>query len=257
MKGYTSYIKKERGISEDIKVIQKIGIDGSGGFFSVCLKNIPKRNPLRSPPRKKHFKSKFKDGGVKKLLIIGIVQDISETYYNAKQILRLLDIEKIDFVIATDYKRCNILLGLLSHSEKFRCPYCKVPYNGFCDHRRKVCDTNLRTLGDIQYLNGKSKEHCEFSYPEDLEAGKKDAQDFYNCIEEPLFSLPDDTLIWDILSLFELHLRLGFINNLVTNLNDKWSEITGESDPFWKFCDENGIKKSTYRGNEVPKHCYC
>ena len=111
--------------------------------------------------------------------------------------------------------------------------------------------------GKFGDLNGKSKEHCEFSYPEDLEAGKKDAQDFYNCIEEPLFSLPDDTLIWDILSLFELHLRLGFINNLVTNLNDKWSEITGESDPFWKFCDENGIKKSTYRGNEVPKHCYC
>ena len=32
---------------------------------------------------------------------------------------------------------------------------------------------------------------------------------FFNCIEEPLFNLPDDTYILDILPLFELHLRLG------------------------------------------------
>ena len=48
-----------------------------------------------------------------------------------------------------------------------------------------------------------------------------------------------------------MHLRLGFINNLVKELNDRWSACTNEVDPFWKFCDENGIKKSTYRGNAL------
>ena len=42
-----------------------------------------------------------------------------------------------------------------------------------------------------------------------------------------------------------------FINNIVKDLNEKWSQATGETDPFWNFCDENGIKKNTYRGNAL------
>ena len=34
-------------------------------------------------------------------------------------------------------------------------------------------------------------------------------------------------------------------------MNDRWSKYTTDKDPFWKFCDENGIKKSTYRGNAL------
>ena len=34
-------------------------------------------------------------------------------------------------------------------------------------------------------------------------------------------------------------------------MNDRWSKCTTDKDPFWKFCDENGIKKSTYRGNAL------
>ena len=182
-------------------------------------------------------------------MIIGIVQEISETYYNAKTILKLLGIEKIDFVIATDYKLCNILLGLSPHGAKHRCPYCIAPYTDFCNPRRQKC--NLRTLGDIRHWHRKFKDHCETKYPHDPSLGKKDAQHFYNCIEEPLFNLPDVTYIWDILPLFELHLRLGIINDLVRLLNDRWSKCTTDKDPFWKFCDENGIKKSTYRGNAL------
>ena len=121
--GYIKHIKKERGISEDVEIEQKIGIDGGGNFFKTCINIIEKKKPEKSPPKKKQNKSKkYKDGGVKKLLIIAIVQDIAETYFNAKTILKLLEIEKIDFVIATDYKLCNILLGLSSHASKFRCP---------------------------------------------------------------------------------------------------------------------------------------
>ena len=45
------------------------------------------------------------------------------------------------------------------------------------------------------------KENCDWNYPENPEEGKKDAQDFFNCIEEPLFNLPDESYIWDILPL--------------------------------------------------------
>lgn len=246
--GYAKHIKEERGIKEDVDVQQKIGIDGGGGFFKVCLNIIKKdkADDVKSPPKKKPA---YKDGGVKKLLIIGIVQEISETYYNAKTILKLLGIEKIDFVIATDYKLCNILLGLSPHGAKHRCPYCIATYTDFSNPRRQKC--KLRTLGDIRHWHRKFKNHCEEKYPHDPSLGKKDVKHFYNCLEEPLFNLPDDTYIWDILPLFELHLRLGIINDLVRLLNDRWSKCTTDKDPFWKFCDENGIKKSTYRGNAL------
>ena len=256
--GYAEHIKKERGITEDIVVEQKIGIDGGGGFFKICLNIIRKGNPddLKSPPKKKpaksaNYKDSYKDGGVKKLVIIAIVKDIAETYSNAKAMLNLVQIEKINFVIATDYKLVNILLGLSSHSGRHRCPYCDVKSEDFCDLRRIVCQSHLRTLGDIRYWHRKFKEHCEWNYPEDLEKGIKDVKDFYNCKYETLFDLPDDTYIWDIFPLFELHLRLGFVNNTVKELNDRWSRYTNVKDPFWKFCDENGIKKSTYRGNAL------
>ena len=64
----------------------------------VCLNIIvlEKAGDLKSPPKKKPTKKDtYKDGGVKKLVIIGIVQETAETYFNAKIILNLLKIEKI------------------------------------------------------------------------------------------------------------------------------------------------------------------
>ena len=36
---------------------------------------------------------------------------------------------------------------------------------------------------------------------------------------------------------------LGCVNNILEELNKRWSESTGIEDPVWKFCDEYGIKK--------------
>ena len=79
----------------------------------------------------------------------------------------------------------------------------------------------------------------------------KDAKDFENCINFPLFNLPDDTLIMDIIPLPELHLMLGCVNNILEELNKRWAESTGIEDPVWHFCHENGIKNITYRGKSL------
>ena len=118
---------------------------------------IEKKTPfdIKSPPKKRQAKSK-KDGGVKKLVIIGIAQEILETYDNVKAILKLLKLEKIDFFIATDYKLCNILFGLSSHSGAFGCPFCKVRYNEFHDPKRCVSDNQLGdpSISTVRFSRG-------------------------------------------------------------------------------------------------------
>ena len=151
--GFTEYVKEERDIEGDIDI--KIGIDGGGGSFKVTKNAIEKKqqnanaDDLKSPPKKrtaKHQKKRYKDSGVKKLFIICIVEGILETYDNVKTILNLVKIDKIDFVIATDLKLANILLGLSSHSSKFRCPYCNIPFGDFHLPHRKPCRANLRDV---------------------------------------------------------------------------------------------------------------
>lgn len=243
--GFIDFIKESRGIKDEGASV-KFGIDGGQNFFKVTVNVIV-------PPKKKtktnKIKSRYKDGGVKKLEIIAIVEGVIENYENVKAILNLVKLQKIDFVIATDLKLCNILLGLSAHGCKHRCPYCTVAYGDFNKKNRKKSESDLRTLGDIRKWARELHEYCQNMYPDNPEEGLKlHAKDFYNCIHEPLFDLPDETLIMDILPLPELHLMLGCVNGLLTELNKKWSEKSNIENPVWKFCDREGIKKITYRG---------
>ena len=58
LEGYAKHIKEARGISDDVEVRQKIGLDGGGGFFKTCLNIIVKKKPETSPHRKRQNKSK-------------------------------------------------------------------------------------------------------------------------------------------------------------------------------------------------------
>ena len=78
-----------------VKFMLKVGIDGGGRFFKFCLNMVKRKTPLQRQRRMEEMK---------KLLIIGIAQDILETYYNAKTMMDQLKLESIDFIVATDYK---------------------------------------------------------------------------------------------------------------------------------------------------------
>jgi hypothetical protein len=66
------------------------------------------------------------DSGVKKLIILGIVCDIEEHYYNVSLLWKILKLyefikENDNVTVACDLKMANILTGLMSHSSAHPC----------------------------------------------------------------------------------------------------------------------------------------
>ena len=80
--GFIDFIKESRGIKDEGASV-KFGIDGGQNFFKVTVNVIV-------PPKKKtktnKIKSRYKDGGVKKLEIIAIVEGVIENYENVRAI---------------------------------------------------------------------------------------------------------------------------------------------------------------------------
>ncbi len=92
----------------------------------------------------------MKDGGVKKLVIIGLVPDVDENYRNLLLCwvkIGLSDIS-LPYTIATDLKMANILIGLMSHGCNHPCTWCNISK---CDLLNGKCG-DLRTLGSLSDL---------------------------------------------------------------------------------------------------------
>ena len=92
----------------------RIGLDGDGGFLKVCMSIFN----LSKTTSQKVSAKKFKDSGVKKVIIIAISPNIAENYVNIKKMWLNIGLHTMPrkFTILTDLKLCNILLGLISHS---------------------------------------------------------------------------------------------------------------------------------------------
>ena len=93
----------------------------------------------------------------------------------------------------------------------------------------------MRTLGSIREQNQKF-----------MASSKNKAADFDNCINNPLFSGPDATTIFEICPPDELHLLLGIVLKITDELNDKWG-----NDRLNKWLEENGIKRESYYGGTM------
>ena len=110
-----------RSLNEE-NVFVRVGLDGGGGFLKVCLSLFD----LTASPSKNVLAKKFKDSGVKKVIIIGITPNVPENYVNVKKVWLSIGLQSMQksFTIATDLKLCNILLGLMSHSSMHPCCWC-------------------------------------------------------------------------------------------------------------------------------------
>jgi hypothetical protein len=222
------YLVNERGIG-DQKLV-RVGMDGGGGFLKVCLNVMSNSEQSQTASPVKKRAHKFKDSGVKKLLIIGIIQETTENYDNVREILRLLNLNTLHFCLAADLKLCNILAGLQNHAAMYPCTWCeaRAPFDQVA---------RQRTLGRIRKMAQAYRN-----------AGSvlRTAKDFFNCVHSPLLSGDDSLTLLELIPPPELHLLLGVANKLLDELNAKWGEDQG-----YQWAKDKGIVRVSWRGGSM------
>ncbi len=216
-------------------------MDRGGGFLKVCLNVIEDaRTPTQSPVTKKPTsQDKFRDTGVKKLIILGIVANVQENYHNVKTLLDACQVKQLTFTLATDMKLANILCGIMAHGATYPCCWCEIAK----DYKvQEGAAPRKRTLGRI-------REQARL-YKSSLQGGKKGKPwDFYNCIEDPLFAdLDDSTEILDLIPPPELHLMMGVTTKLYEEVLYKMQRDGEDAKRIEEWARQHNIVREHYRG---------
>ena len=196
-------------ISQNVSTerIIKIGIDGGKGFLKFCL-GIIDRATKEPPPQKRLLTDRLaKDTGVKRQILVAVAEEFPETYENVRQILSLIQFDRVKAIVACDLKLDNILCGLQAPSSSHPCSWCSIDL------------TNLEKAGALRTL-----ESLRESYKSFLSAGSilAKAKHTGNLVHPPILSGADDTLILDILPPPELHLLLGVVNHIFQKMKSVW-----------------------------------
>ena len=188
------------------ETLLKISLDNGGGFFKICLQVINLTEDSKSSEtRKLSFQKEVISTSVKKVFILSIVQDISESYSNLSQLLKILEVQKIKALIACDLKVANLLCGIQAHSSKHPCCYCVINSDNLAD-----CG-ELRTFGSLR--------QDTFSYKS---SNQKKAKLHNNSVNEPILPEEDHTTVLSIIPPPELNLLLGVVNHLFVGLKKVW-----------------------------------
>ena len=165
---------------------------GGQGFLKVALILQQKERDEKSPMKKKS--RDFKEGGVRKLLLLFIGEKIPETYDNVRKILEVLnlfDAEMVDTIsFASDLKLINIMVGLQGHSCTYACAWCECPTRGEKAYFEPQEEYTLRTLGRIKRFAQKWQDDGSKSAKAKLA---------FNCVNVPLLKAHPDTTLLELI----------------------------------------------------------
>ncbi len=201
----------------------KIGIDAGQNFLKVCMS-------IMSDRLEEDDDEELKDGGVLKLFVVAIAEDLAESYQAISELLRLIQAEKVGFFLACDMKVANIYAGIQNHASSFPCPWCLAPKSKLNE------EAEDRTYGNISAENKKYKENGGL------------LKDFYNCVEKPLLFDEDNddsgTKILEKIPPPQLHLLLGITNLLFKAVQRKSSRVAK------KWMSEVDVVQNAYHGGD-------
>ena len=186
-----------------------------------------------------------KNTGVNRTLILAHGEGWTENHRNLATIVKLLNLEEIEFCLSADLKLLNLFTGLSSHSGTHACLYCE----GVMDLK----------AGAPRSFSSLITRHADF-----VTAGAilKDAPKFANCVRPCLLTVPDPRVsVLSVIPIPELHVRfflkpryitpfqvmMGTTNNQFNNLKMLMS-FCGRLDQFLAWCKRCSI---TLRGDTL------
>ena len=245
IEAFVTFICDKRGY-EDGDVEVDIGLDSGGGFCKICMsvnevKSDPELNgEVGAPPSKKQ--KRYLATGAKGSFVIGLVQEIPETYKNIKKMINELGIESLSwFNVCLDNKAKRESLGMQPCSAKYSCCYCFgcAPF----DNPEQM---ELRTFGSIK------KNAADFlALVEKIgfEDAKKKASDFFSVTNYPIFCGADNEFVLDKVDLSELHLMIGIINKIFDELHKALKKDGHKSVYCWSY--KKNITPLKYHGGSL------
>ena len=177
----------------------KIGIDGGGGFLKVSLGVMDLQQLTQQVTIKPLTHLSSNDSSVKRQLLLAICEELPETYPNVKAILELVQVHQISFIMFCDMKLANIC-GNQSYASSHLFTWCDVDAK------------NLASCGASRTFGSVKKNY--YTFVSSGSDGKK-AKRFNNTVDSPIISMPDDSLIIDLISPMELQLLLAVVNHLL------------------------------------------
>lgn len=99
--GLIAHLRQHRVFHPQTRYFVKIRIDSGGSFLKVCL-NLERQNDELSSPANQNTKwsyaagacsDMFKDSGVRKLMIVAMVEEATESHSNIRSLLDLLELK--------------------------------------------------------------------------------------------------------------------------------------------------------------------
>ena len=213
----------ERGWEDRTDVDVKIGIDSGSTdgndmlkFCMVLQRSGDHDDDLNSPEKKKPVKRQlkllddFKDGGVKKLIILAVGFKIPENYTNVLRIMELVGINRFTATFSCDLKMVNMILGLQSAGATFSCPYCE------CDSSNWNADARLRTFGNIRaYQRNWTQQSGQ----------RSQLSKFMNCEFEPLIEGENHQYTIEVVVPPQMHIFMGIADKI-------WKSIKANLEQF-------------------------
>ena len=212
------HIIQERGLDPHRAVV-KIAVD-SGQSMLKCVLNV------FDPEETYSTSTVHEDSGVKRSIILSLVEDVSESNFNLRKLLDPLKLNDVDYKIAFDLKAGNALFGLSSHSGKYSCLWCDGESSLECGQPRTL----------------KSIDQHYFDYVADGEDPKK-MKHFKNCIHPRVIynDMPGETSLVNLVPIPELHVFIGITSLFVKVLLPLWSG-------FGKWLEDHYIMYRNYHG---------